>query len=203
MAHNPHTMDWWIRGKQEHIIACFPRQTVVSRVVETSIVPSLCGILIYCNPSQQANVYTVVLPWCTWLSCIIMSEASSTVVVHTARYDNSYRRVSAFMSQQESATCEDILHFNFLSSLSLTLAVQLSLLPGLLGGEERMPAVTDNGSGLADRRPYAGGEVCQSRLHSHFLLSSNPSSLLREGDPTTGNLGCLSNTVSPDNSNTR
>lgn len=100
-----------------------------------------------------------------------------TVVAHTVQYDNSYHLVSAFMSQQESATCEDILHFNFLSSFSLMLAVRLSLLPGLFGGKECRPVVTDNGSKLAERRPYAGGEVCQSRLHSHFLLSSNPSSL--------------------------
>lgn len=52
--------------------------------------------------------------------------------------------------------------------------VQLSLLPGLSAGGERPSAGADNGSGLADRRPYAGGEVCQSRLHSHFLQSSNP-----------------------------
>lgn len=102
------------------------------------------------------------------------------------------------MSQQESATCEDILHFNFLSLFSLMLAVQLSL-PGLFGGEERTPAVTDNGGRLADRRSYAGGEVCQSRLHSHFLRSSNPP---REEAPSTGNLGCLSHAVAHENSNT-
>lgn len=43
---------------------------------------------------------------------------SHTVVVHTAQYDNSYLLVSAFRSQQESATSKDVLHFNFLSSLS-------------------------------------------------------------------------------------
>lgn len=50
-----------------------------------------------------------------------------------------------------------------LRSLGLQLAVQLSLLPELSGGEGCTPADTDNGSRLADRHPYAGGEVCQSR----------------------------------------
>lgn len=99
-----------------------------------------------------------------------------SMAIHTLSNDNSYRLVSAFMSQQESATSEDTLHFNFLSLLSLKLAVRLSLLPGHFGVKECTPAVTDNGFRLDDRHPHAGGEVCHSRLHSHFLLSLNPSS---------------------------
>lgn len=112
-----------------------------------------------------------------------MSAASSTVVIHTLRNDNSYRPVSAFMSQQESATCEDVLHFNLNPSFNPVLGVQLSLLPGLFGGEECMPAVADNSSRLTDRCPYAGGEDCQSRLRSHFLSSSHPSPLPERGIP--------------------
>lgn len=169
-------------GEQQHkknIMACFSRQTVFCRCTHTgaSVISPLCG--------QQTHVYAGVLPWCTWLSCIIMSAASSTVVIHTVRNDNSYRLMSAFMSQQEPATCEDVLHFNFLPSFSLVLGVQLSLLrlPGLFGGEECMPAVADNSSRLTDRCPYASGEDCQSRLLSHFLLSSHPSSLPERGIP--------------------
>lgn len=135
----------------------------------------LCG--------QQTHVYNGVLPWCTWPSYIIMSAASSTVVIHTVRNDNSYRLVSAFMSQQESATCEDVLHFNFLPSANPVFGVQLCLLPGFFGGKECKPAVTDNSSRLADRCPYASGEDCQSRLCSHFLLCSHPSSLPERGIP--------------------
>lgn len=125
-----------------------------------------------------------VLPWCTWTACfVIMPAASSTVVRHTGRNDNSYRLVSPFMSQQESATCEDAAHSNFLPSFNPVLGVQRCLLPGLFGGEECAPAVADNSPGLTDRCPHAGGEDCQSRLRSRLLSPSHPSSLPERGIP--------------------
>lgn len=87
------------------------------------------------------------------------------------RYDNSCRLVSPLVSQQESATCEDILHFNFLPSFSQKLAVQLSLVPGHFGGEERTSAVPDNSpSSLTDGHKPPGSSVSQD----YALISSSP-----------------------------
>lgn len=131
---------------------------------------------------------------------IIPSEAGGTVVTHAAQQDNSCRLVSAFMSQQESATCEDALHFNFLSSFSLTLSVHPVASPPrvllVVKSACLQSLITAGGSPTDGYSP--AGEVCQSRLHPHFLQSSNPSLLpekeilrqkpVRHKKPNTPNL---------------
>ncbi len=63
MARNSDAMDWWMCGKKEYITVCFPRQTVFLSVYSGSNLHHIIIVwTIYCNLSQQTNVYTVALP---------------------------------------------------------------------------------------------------------------------------------------------